>query len=203
MTRTSRTARSAAVLVAVGALAVAGCSGGDEPSAGTGSTGSPTMELSEPTDAPTLEVEPVTKSGSIVGRLPRKDRARVEQAISDRAVRFLNAAYLAGDYPRADFRDAYPGFTGGAAKLARKDRALLTNQPIGERIDAVTPTAIKVKVDLLAVSTRAVASTAHVELAFRTAGKVQKRVRVQGRLLLTKKDGRWKIFGYDLSKGAR
>lgn len=203
MTRTTRTRRSVAVLVALGAISVAGCSGGDGPSSQTAPTESPTMELSEPTDAPTLEVEPVTKSGTIVGRLPKKDRARVELAISERAVRFLDAAYLAGDYPRADFRDAYPGFTRGAAKLARKDRALLTNQPIGDRIDDVTPTGITVEVDLLAVNKHAVASTAHVELAFRTAGKVQQRVRVQGRLLMTKKDGRWKIFAYDLSKGAR
>ena len=202
MTRTSRTRRYAAGLVALAALCVTGCSGGGEPSPDA-SPASPTVELSEPTDAPTLEVEPVTRSGSIVGRLPRKDRARVERAIADRAVRFLNAAYLAGDYPRGDFRDAYPGFTGGAAQAARHDRALLTNQPIGQRIEKVTPTAIGVKVDLLAVNKHAVASTAHVELAFRTSGKVQKRVRVQGRLLLTKKDGRWKIFAYDLSKGAR
>ena len=58
----------------------------------------------------------MTTSGTIVGRLPRKDRARVEKAVSDRAVRFLNAAYLAGDYPRQDFRNAFPGFTGGAAR---------------------------------------------------------------------------------------
>lgn len=203
MTRTSHRRRAVAVLVALGALSVAGCSGGDEPTPGAGPTDPTTAELSEPMDAPTLGVEPVTKSGSIVGRLPKRDRARVERAISDRAVRFLDAAYLAGDYPRADFRDAYPGFTGDAAKLARKDRALLTNQPIGERIDKVTPTAIQVRVDLLAVNKHAVASTAHVALVFRTAGQVQKRVRVQGRLLLTKQNGRWKIFGYDLSKGAR
>ena len=47
------------------------------------------------------------------------------------------------------------------------------------------------------------AATAHVELAFRTAGKIQKRYRVQGRLLMTKQNGNWKIFAYDLSKGAR
>lgn len=202
MTTTSRSRRYVAVLVTLGALSVTGCSGDEEPPPDAAST-SPTVELSEPSEAPTFEVEPVTRSGSIVGRLPRKDRVRVEKAISARAVRFLNAAYLAGDYPRADFRDAYPGFTGGAAKVARKDRALLTNQPIGKRINKVTPTSIGVKVDLLAVNQHAVAATAHVALAFRTAGKVQKRVRVQGRLLLTKKDGRWKIFGYDLSKGAR
>lgn len=202
MTTTSRSRRYAAVLVTLGALSVTGCSGEEQPPPDAAST-SPTVELGEPSEAPTLEVEPVTRSGNIVGRFPRKDRARVEKAISARAVRFLNAAYLAGDYPRADFRDAYPGFTGGAAKVARKDRALLTNQPIGTRIDDVTPTSIGVKVDLLAVNKHAVAATAHVALAFRTAGKVQKRIRVQGRLLLTKKDGRWKIFGYDLSKGAR
>jgi len=202
MTTTSRSRRYVAVLVTLGALSVTGCSGDVDPPPDAAST-SPTVELSEPSEAPTLEVAPVTRSGSIVGRLPTKDRVRVEKAISARAVRFLNAAYLAGDYPRADFRDAYPGFTGGAAKVARKDRALLTNQPIGKRINKVTPTSIGVKVDLLAVNQHAVAATAHVALAFRTAGKVQKRVRVQGRLLLTKKDGRWKIFGYDLSKGAR
>ena len=200
MTRTSRPRLIVAVLATVGVLAMTGCSGGEEspePAA------DPTESLSEPSEAPTLEVEPVTKSGAIVGRLPRKDRVRVEKAVSDRAVRFLNAAYLAGDYPRQDFRDAYPGFTGGAAKVARHDRALLTNQPIGDRIDEVTPTGLTVTVDLLATNQHAVAATAHVALGFRTAGDVRKRVRVQGRLLLTKQDGRWKIFAYDLSKGAR
>ncbi len=200
MTRTSRPRRIVAVLATLGVLAVTGCSGDEE---SPDPAADPTGSLSEPSDAPTLEVEPVTKSGTIVGRLPKKDRARVEKAVSDRAVRFLNAAYLAGDYPRQDFRDAYPGFTGGAAKVARHDRALLTNQPIGDRIDDVTPTGLTVKIDLLAANKRAVAATAHVALGFRTAGDVRKRVRVQGRLLLTKQDGRWKIFAYDLSKGAR
>lgn len=203
MTTTSRRGRFVAVLVTLGALSAAGCSGGDEPAPGAETTSSPTVELSEPTDAPTLEVEPVTKSGSIVGRLPKRDRTRVEGAVSDIAVRFLNAAYLAGDYPRADFRDSYPGFTGGAARVARNDLRLLTNKPIGEKVDEITATGIGVKVDLLAVGKRAVASTAHVELAFRTVGKIKKRFRVQGRLLMTKKNGSWKIFAYDLSKGAR
>jgi len=200
MTRTSRPRRIVAVVATLGVLAVTGCSGDEE---SPDPAADPTESLSEPSDAPTLEVEPVTKSGTIVGQLPKKDRARVEKAVSDRAVRFLKAAYLAGDYPRQDFRDAYPGFTGGAAKVARHDRALLTNQPIGDRIDDVTPTGLTVKVDLLAANKHAVAATAHVELGFRTAGDVRKRVRVQGRLLLTKQDGHWKIFAYDLSKGAR
>ncbi len=199
MIRTSRPRRTVAALATLGVLAVTGCSGGDAPEPSS----DPSQTLGEPSGAPTFAVEPVTTSGRIVGRLPRKDRQRVEQSISDRAVRFLNAAYLGGDYPRNNFRNAYPGFTTGTAKVARRDRALLTNQSIGKRIDQVTPTGIGVKVDLLANNQRAVAATAHVQLAFRTTGKTSQRVRVRGRLLMTKRDGRWKIFAYDLSKGAR
>lgn len=202
MTTTARSRRRLAVLVTTTALLLGGCTGGDEPSPSS-QTSSSSPDLVEPEDAPTLEVEPVTRSGTIVGRLPRRDRARVEKAIAAIAARFLDAAYLAGDYPRGDFRDAFPGFTAGAAKVARTDRALLTNQPIGKRIDDVTPTRIGVKVDLLAVNQRAVAATAHVDLAFRTDGRAARRVRVIGELRLTKQDGRWKIFAYDLSKGAR
>lgn len=199
MTRTTRPRRIVVALATLGVLAATGCSGDDAPEPSS----EPSQTLGEPSGAPTFAVEPVTTSGRIVGRMPRKDRRRVEQAISGRALRFVDAAYLGGDYPRGDFRKAYPGFTTGTAKVARRDRALLTNQLIGKRIDQVTPTGIGVKVDLLANNQHAVAATAHVKLAFRTTGKVTQRVRVQGRLLMTKRDGRWKIFAYDLSKGAR
>lgn len=191
--------RHVAVLATLAALSVTGCSGDDEPDPSSETSGS----LGEPSDAPKLEIEPVVASGTIVGRLPRKDRARVEGVVSRTAVGFLEAAYLAGDYPRSDFSGTFPGFTTGAAAVARRDRNLLTNQRIGERIDGVTPTLLRVKVDLLAVSKRAVAATAHVKLRFRTSGKVTKRVSVQGELRLTKRDGDWKIFAYDLTKGAR
>lgn len=194
--------RSVGVLAALAVLAAGGCSGGDEsPSAQRPASSSPS--LADPSPAPTLEVEPVVKSGTIVGRFPRKDRTRVEKRVARIAVRYVQAAYLGGDYPRKDFRDAFPRFTQGAAQAARRDRRLLTNKVIGPRIDDVTPTGVEVKVDLLAVGQRAVAATNHVTVRFRTAGKVERRFWVQGRLLMTKQSGRWKIFGYDLSKGAR
>jgi hypothetical protein len=202
MTTTPRSCRVIAVVASLAALSATACSGDPEPS-GSAPPSSEAPSLAEPSDAPTLQVEPVVASGSITGRLPRRDRARVEKAVADRAVRFLTAAYLGGDYPRGDFRDAYPGFTGGAAAVARGDRTLLTNQAIGKRVDEVTATGLRVEVDLLANDQHAVAATTRVQLSFRTTGKVEKRYRVQGRLLMTKKDGRWKIFGYDLSKGAR
>lgn len=192
-----RSRRYAAVLAALAVLVVTGCSG-DEPSPSS----EPTESMQEPSDAPTLTIEPVTESGEVVGRLPRKDRKRVEARVSRTAVRFLDAAYLAGEYPRSNFNGSLTGFTRGAAAVARRDAALLTNRPIGKRIDSVTATGLRVKVDLLAVKKRAVAATARVRLGFRTTGRFEKRVRVQGELRLTKREGTWKIFAYDLSKGA-
>jgi len=122
--------------------------------------------------------------------------------VSRLAVRFLEAAYVAGEYPRSRFDGAFPGFTRGAVAAARRDAGLLTNRRIGQRIDSVTATGLRVTVDLLAVNQRAVAATAHVRLGFRTTGRFEKRVRVQGELRLTKREGTWKIFAYDLSKGA-
>lgn len=197
MSSPPRTRRFAAVLTIAAVLAVAGCSGDES------APSEPSESLHEPSAAPTLQIEPVTESGVIVGRLPRKDRARVEQRVSRTAVRFLEAAYVAGEYPRSDFNGRPPGFTAGAAEAARRQRSLLTNQRIGERIDGVTPTLLRVKVDLLAVRKRAVAGTAHVQLGFRTTGKVERRVRVQGELRLTKRQGDWKIFAFDLTKGVR
>lgn len=193
-----RTRRYAAVLAALAVLAVTGCSGEDEPSP----TSEPTESMQEPSEAPTIGIEPVTESGEIVGRLPRKDRKRVEGTVSRSAVRFLDAAYLAGEYPRSNFNGALAGFTSGAVAVARRDANLLTNRRLGQRIDSVTATGLRVTVDLLAVNKRAVAATARVRLGFRTTGRVEKRVRVQGELRLTKHEGTWKIFAYDLSKGA-
>ena len=101
------------------------------------------------------------------------------------------------------------GADGRAAQALARLRARLAEAVaaavgrIGERIDGVTPTSLRVKVDLLAVNERAVAATAHVKLTFRTSGNVTSRVSVQGELRLTKRDGKWKIFAYDLTKGAR
>lgn len=195
----ARPRRLAAALTLATVLATGGCSGDDGPSP----SAEPSESLIGPSDAPTLQVEPVTTSGAIVGRLPRSDRHRVERTVSTLTVRWLEAAYLGGKYPRRDFRKAYPGFTGGAARVARRDRMLLTNRRLGPRVDTVTPTSVRVRVDLLAVKKRAVSATSHFEATFKARGKIRRRVRVEGRLLLTKPHGHWRIFGYDVSKGVR
>lgn len=199
MTRTHRPRLAAASLATLAALALGGCT--SEPESPEPDPG---PSLSDPSAAPTLAVEPVVRAGEVVGRLKRADRARIVDAVSGVAVRYVDAAFLAGDYPReGGFRSALAGFTPGTAKAARGDLGLLTNAGIARRVEEVTAAQLGVTVDVLAVHERASAATAHVKLVFNTAGDVAKRVQVQGRLMMTKSDGRWRIFAYHLSKGAR
>ena len=199
MTRTHRPRLAAASLATLVALSLSACSGDEEtpePDAGP--------SLADPSAAPTLEVEPVVRAGEVVGRMRKGDRTRVVGAVSGVAVRYLDAAFLAGDYPReGGFRSALASFTPGTAKAARGDLGLLTNAGIAPRVDEVTAARLGVTVDVLAVRERASAATAHVKLVFNTTGDVAKRVQVQGRLMMTKSDGRWRVFAYHLSKGAR
>lgn len=193
---TSRRWFRATVLAAALALTATACSGDD----GADPDADPTSSLQDPEDAPTLEVEPVTTSGRIVGRLPRKDRTRVQQSVTRVAVRWMDDAYLGGRYPRKSFENSFAVFTGGARTAARHDLGRLTNQMVGRRVDEVTPTAIRVRVDLLAVRERAVTATAHVDLRFRTDGTVSRRYRVAGRLMMTRRPPGWRVFAYDIAR---
>jgi len=187
----------ASALVLLVGLAAGGCNSDEEPTAESG------PELVEPTDAPTLEIEPVTQLGRVTGRLPRQDARAVESRVSRVAVRWLTGAYVGGSWPRERFDDAFTGFTKGAAAAARSDRRVMTNADIGKRVKAITPTKVDVRVDVLAVRKRAVGATAHVLTTFRADGPKQGRYRVAGRLLLTKDHGRWTVFGYHVNKGGR
>jgi hypothetical protein len=118
--------------------------------------------------------------------------------------RWFNAAYVAGEYPRKDFADAFPGFTRAAGDEARRDRKLMSNADIGARISDVTPTRSRVWIDVLSPNKRAVGVTARFELRFRTEGDLTRKVVVRGRLLMTRHQGSgWRIFAYDVSKSAR
>lgn len=148
-------------------------------------------------------IETRTTLGKVVGRLEKQDRQRLPDAITEVVQRWFNAAYVGGDYPRSDFSDAYPGFTPGARDEARRDRVLMTNKGIGSRIEDVTPTHSRIWVDVLAVGKRPAGVTARFLLKFRTEGELTRRIRVKGRLLLTKQESGWRIFGYDVAKGGR
>lgn len=189
-----RTTSRVRVLVAAVALPLtllaAGCSGDDD---------SPGATPSSSSGPPPLET--TVSVGQVAGRLPAPAAEQVAADVSGVVDGWIDAAYVAGDYPRDDFADAFPGFTRGAAADAVEDARLMSNDDIGARIDGVNAVARVVRVDVLAVKGKPQAATAHVRLAFKTSGEVERRVTVRGRLLLTKSDGSWQVFAYDVSKG--
>lgn len=197
--RRAYVAGPAALALALGlglTLALGACSGGDdepdEPGAGASTSAVPTGPA----------VETVVEVGRVTGRLPKDARDRVVGQVAAVVEGWTQAAYLGGDYPRRDFSDSWPGFTAGAQEEAHRDRALMSNEDIGERIDGVEVRRSRVRVDVLAVRERAVGVTARVLLGFRTTGELERVVRVEGRLYLTHTERGWRVFGYDMTKGA-
>jgi hypothetical protein len=191
-TRPLRAAVSATCL----ALALTACSGdSSEPSAGPSGTGA-----SEATDAPP-PLETTATLGKVTGKLPKGKRSKVRQQVSRAIDAWFDAAYVGGAYPRNDFATAWPGFTTGAKVRAKADKALMSNQDIGTRIEGVAATTRKVTVDVLAVKGHPAGATARVVLKFRTDGEVARKIEVRGRLFLTPSPDGWRIFGYDVTKG--
>lgn len=143
-----------------------------------------------------------SETGKVSGKLPSAVSGQAAEAVSGVVEDWLAAAYVEGDWPRTDFSDAWPGFTPGAAKLARQDEALTSNAGIGGDIDGVEVEVAKVSVDLLGVRGKAQGATARFRLVFTTSGDLERRVEVGGRVNLTRVDGKWRIFAYDIHRGA-
>lgn len=199
MTHPFRSALLGVLLALSLAFGTVACSGDDEPDPGA----DPSVPGQQTDQGAEFEIETVTTVGRVVGRLPRRDLRRLEDKVTRLVQRWFDAAFVGGDYPRSDFEDAFPGFTPGARAEARREQKLLTNRGLGSKIDEVTPTVSRIRLDVLAVQRRAVGATARFLLKFRTEGDRSRRVRVQGRLLLTREKAGWRIFGYDVAKGDR
>ena len=149
------------------------------------------------------EVQLTTRVGVVTGKLEPVRRKALAGRVGKVVDAWFDAAYLEGDYPRTGFRDAFPGFTAGAAALARRDQDLLTNARIGSRIDGVVALRKTVRVDLLSPGRHPVGATARFRLAFRTSGDLERRVVVSGRLMLARaQSGDWKVFAYDVRRSA-
>lgn len=158
----------------------------------------------EPNTAASGEPEPFateTTIGLVEGKLSTKTTTRLKSKVGSVVDAWIDAAY-AGDYPRTDFSNAYPGFSPGAAKQASRD-SLMSNAAIGDRIDTVELTKGRVRVDILAVKRRAVGITARFVLAQDVAGDVERSERIAGNLYLTYQRGAWEVFAYDAKRGTR
>jgi hypothetical protein len=181
---------------------LAGCS--NDTSTPTSTPTSPPTST-DPTDshaaaaATPPELATTAEVGRIVGRLPGARRKAVRKEVTAVIDRWWEAAYLSGADQTADLSAAFPGFTAGARKRATYDSELMTNADL--RADSITPLMRKVRLDLLAVNKRARSVTARFDLRVRATGEQNRRLQVRGRLFLTRKAERWRVFGYDVSKG--
>jgi len=192
-----RSAKGAALLAIT--LVMGACTSSDDKD----SEPHPTPDLTSGPPA-AVEVPIVVRPGVVAGKLRPRARRAVAADVGKVVDAWFEAAYLGGEYPRRDFADAFPGFTRGAARLARHDRALMSNVTIGRRVDEVVPVRRTVRVDLLSPRRRAVGATARFRLEFRTAGDLARRVVVNGRLALTRtRAGAWRVFAYDVRRGTR
>jgi hypothetical protein len=189
----SRPALAAASILLCLSLGATACS--DD--AGSDTSSEPPLPSGDPS---TFKIETTTTIGQVVGRLPRKDQKRLVGAITPVVQRWFNAAYVGGEYPRKNFRDAFPGFTSGARAAARHDLELMSNDRIGDRVSGITPKTSQIWLDVLAPQKRAVAVTARFRLGFKTQGDLVRRFGVRGRLLLTRSEPGWRIFAYHVAK---
>lgn len=129
----------------------------------------------------------------ITGALSKKERQRVVNGVTETVDRWWDAAYL------SDSQNPFPGFTPGAAKLARGDADLMTGARLLDGATAVA-TRRRVTLDVLAVKKRAVGVTAGVLLVLESDDD-GRRYAVRGTVQLERDKAEWRIFGYRISAG--
>lgn len=188
-------------VVVAAILAAVGCS---DTAQAPGAAGRPSSEApaapAAPTAAPVVTRATVSE---VAGRLDAGRRLAVKDDVGRVVDGYLDGAFVAGDYPREDFSAAFTDFRERAAATAAADLDLLTNHDIGAQTTAVSATRRRVRIDVLAPGGRPRAATARFVLDLDvTGGAAAGAQRVTGSLFLTRQRGAWKVFGYDVSKGA-
>lgn len=198
MRRLPGTPTRAAVLVATAVLglvlALAGCSGEDDEDPGGDGKSSASGET-------TPGIETRVEIGEVAGTLGKGPAREVAADVAHVVDRWLDAAYVGGDYPRTKFGDAFPGFTKDAATLAGRQPGLMSNEAVGGDVDSVNATRRIVRVDLLAPKGKPAGATAHVNLVIKLTGKVERTDQIRGRVVLTRAKSGWQVFGFDIERG--
>jgi hypothetical protein len=177
-------------------LVLAGCSGGDDDDEPGGDA-----ERSTNGAPANPGIDTRVELGEVAGQLGKRPARKVAADVAGVVDRWLNAAYVGGDYPRTKFGDAFPGFTKDAATLAGRQRGLMSNQAVADRVETVTATRRVVRVDVLAPKGKPAGATAHVNLIIKLTGEVKRTDQIRGRLVLTKPHDKWRVFGFDIERG--
>lgn len=154
----------------------------------------------------TLEPEPVAarvRVTRVAGWMRPRDREVLARRVGAVVMSYLDDAYLAGEQPRTSFDGAFPTFTRGAARSARRHLELTTNAALGSQASAVVPRRRTAYLAVLSPTGVATGVTAqvHLEYLVERGDAPSRSVTVRGRLMLTRVDGEWRIFGYDLTRG--
>ncbi len=181
-----------AVLVVVLALAVAaldGCTNGvEEPT--SDSSSSPTAGAEQ-----VKELRVVSRVTRVAGYVSRDRRQQLAQGTGRLVTSYVTSALL--DRER---QPAWDGFTDGAARLARRDRDVLTLAGVDEDAQ-VEPRRVSAYVSVLAPHHKVRGATARIDIRLSvTRDGVSSPVHLSGRLLLTPTKKGLRVFGYDLQR---
>jgi hypothetical protein len=187
------------------ALAVGGCGGSDSSTPTAGPTSPSVTDGSNPPMATAVSIDHVAGTVHKAYHKRFHQHARYLAAQVGKAVdAWFDGGFVGVDYTTTQYPDAFRTFTAQAKHDATQQKGLMTAGQLGRRIDGVTTLRRTVALDVLAPHGKAAGVTARFVLRFRTTGHVTKKVTVTGRLFLSKGSaGAWKIFGYDVAKGAK
>ncbi len=169
---------------------LAGCSSVNAPGGADSLAGSGQEGAVRPLRMPTI----VTR---VLGDLTDAERRQVATEAKQVITGYVEAAYL-HQRPSDGYRGSFPGFTKGARALALDDTGIVSDRSFGGAV--VSPRGGTAYLSVVAPEGRAVGATARVsvDLAVDDSERTR-RVTVSGRLLLTPRSDRWRIFGYDLA----
>lgn len=184
-----RTTRLVGALLAL-ALALSGCSGGDD---------DPAEKRAPAGDSASDAIATDAKVVAVKGRLSAAAKDKVLADVTEVMDRWIDGAY-AGEYPRSDFDAAFADFTKDAKALALKQSAILSNAKAGAGLTGVDISQRLVRIDVLAPKGRLAGATVRFRLTLALAGDAERTDRVGGRLLLTPTKAGWKVFGFDVRR---
>jgi hypothetical protein len=189
--------RAAAASAVLMTLAATGCSGDDGPD---GPDDQGPDGTSAGADGGASAVETVVTLGNLGKGVDDAQRERIKDSVRSALDPYFDGAFL-GDFPRTDYASAFAGFTERAAADAQqRDLALLTNQAISDQIETASATRRKVRLEVFSHGGHPRGGTAQFVLDFDTTGTLAESRRVVGRLFLTRADGTWQVFGYDVAE---
>jgi hypothetical protein len=201
---TTRARPMAVTATLLAAVALGGCTGEPEQSAGPAE---PSPTRGTPTaDAPDARQQAAPYRVGftrVAGGVRPSERERFRRVLARPVRQWVQAGFVKGPWPRQGFRAAFRPFAHGVAPAARRDMRLLTLHPHGGTFVEVVPQRREVTLSATTVQGRVVGATARVDLRVLGLDETRRRtsVRVRGDLYLTRtpKQG-WQIFGYRLHR---